>query len=152
MKKYHKWTEQEDIVLIQSIKDKIPYATIATLLAVTTSKVTARVKFLKKKGIELPSYNLVWTEKLEKELLQLVSKNEGNLSNAFREFAEKHNTTTKAVSTRWYDKNIPTGRLKDKSFCFGIFGRFRGAANSKNYNKANSKTYKFWKVIKTIFN
>ena len=45
---------------------------------------------------------------------------------------------------------IPTGRLKDKKFCFGILGRFRGNSNSKNYNKKDSKAHKFWKVLKTI--
>lgn len=148
---YHKWTEEEDKVLVQYAKDKIPTQTIANLLGLTTKQIACRFHYLRKRGIDVPKYRINWTPDLEKELVNLVSKNEGNLRNAFREFAEKYNVPHTVAETRWYNHRIPTGRLKDKKFCFGILGRFRGNANSKIYNKTDSKTHKFWKILKTIF-
>lgn len=148
--KYHKWTEEEDRVLVQYAKDKVPTKDIADLLGVNTNQVVNRFHYLRKKGVDVPKYRIDWTPALEKELSNLVSKNEGNLRNAFREFAEKYNVPYTAAETRWYSNRIPTGRLKDKKFCFGILGRFRGNSNSKNYNKKDSKAHKFWKVLKTI--
>lgn len=152
MAKYHKWTEEEDKVLIQYVQDKAPLIDIADLMGMKKSAIAARIFSLRKKGIDIPYYNTFeWTEAKEKELVKMIRRNEGNLQSHFRDFAEKYNISVYAVHSRYYHPDIPGGRIKDKYPIFGIFGMFRVAKNSKIYNRTKSKGYNFWSVIKTIF-
>lgn len=151
-RKYHKWTEEEDKVLIQYVQDKAPLIDIADFMGMKRSSIAARIFFLRKKGIDIPYYNTFeWTEAKEKELVKMIRKNEGNLRSHFREFAEKYNISVNAVHSRYYHPDIPGGRIKDKYPIFGTFGMFRVAKNSKIYNRTKSKGYNFWSIIKTIF-
>ena len=151
MANYHKWTEEEVKVLTQYVKEGKSQKEIANELNLNVKQVTYKVFMLRKRGVKLPNNNLVWNNKMEKELATAVGKNEGNIQEAFRDFADKYNLTTNAVHSRWYDKKIKTGRVRDKYPAFGVFGRYRGIANSKIYSKEDSKGYTFWKMIKSIF-
>lgn len=151
MANYHKWTEEEDKVLIQYVQNKAPLIDIADIMGMKKSVIASRIFLLRKRGINLPYYNFEWTEAKEKELVKMIRRNEGNLRSHFREFAEKYNISLDAVHTRYYNHNNSGGRIKDKYPIFGIFGMFRVAKNSKIYNRTKSKGYNFWSVIKTIF-
>lgn len=151
MAKHHKWTEEEDKVLVQYVQNKAPLIDIADLMGMKRSTIASRIFLLRKRGINLPYYNFEWTEAKEKELVKMIRRNEGNLRSHFREFAEKYNISMNAVHTRYYNHNSSGGRIKDKYPIFGIFGMFRVAKNSKIYNRTKSKGYNFWSVIKTIF-
>ena len=150
MAKLHKWTAEEDTVLVQAVKDKVPYKDIANIFNVTENAIRNRLFFLRKKGIDIPFRHLNWNEKLEKEVANEVSKNEGNLSQAFRNIAEKYDVNPSVIKTRWYS-NKPAISIRDKYRVFGVFGRYRGAANRKNYSKKNSKGHLFWKMLKSWF-
>ena len=151
MANYHKWTEEEDKVLIQYVQNKAPLTDIADFMGMKKSSIASRIFFLRKKGVNLPYYKFEWTEAKEKELVKMIRRNEGNLRSHFRDFAEKYNIPVGAVHNRYYNTNNPSRRIKDKYPIFGIFGMFRVAKNSKIYNRTKSKGYKFWSVIKTIF-
>ena len=151
MANYHKWTEEEDKVLIQYVQDKAPLIDIADLMGMKKSAIAARIFFLRKKGVNLPYYKFEWTEAKEKELVKMIRRNEGNLQSHFRDFAEKYNIPVGAVRNRYYNTTNPSRRIKDKYPIFGIFGMFRSAKNSKIYTRNDSKGYNFWSVIKTIF-
>lgn len=148
---YHKWTEEEDKVLIQYVQNKTPFNDIADFIGMKKSAIASRIFFLRKKGINLPYYNFEWTKEKEKELVKMIRRNEGNLQSHFREFAEKYNISVRAVHNRYYNFRTSSGRVKDKYPIFGIFGMFRSAKNSKIYTRNDSNGYKFWSVIKTIF-
>lgn len=152
MAKHHIWTEEEDRVLIQSVQDKMSCILIADLLGVTVNQVRSRIIKLRKEGVELYHYHFKWTEKHEKELANLVSKNAGNISEAFRIFAEKYNISFDTVHARYYNKHVKNGRIRDKYPIFGVFGRYRGIANAKLYSRESGKGYTFWSIIKKIFN
>lgn len=151
MAKHHKWTEKEELVLIQCVRDKMSYKDICALLNVSKKSLTAKIVKLREKGVELPYYNFSWDETKEKELVKMIRRNEGNLQSHFRDFAEKYNIPVGVVHNRYYNTRVPSGRIKDKYPIFGIFGMFRVAKNSKIYNRTKSKGYNFWSVIKTIF-
>ena len=70
----------------------------------------------------------------------------------FRIFAEKYNISFDTVHGRYYSKRVKNGRVKDKYPIFGVFGRYRGIANTKVYSRESSKGYNFWSIIKKIFN
>lgn len=152
MAKHHNWTEEEDKVLVQSVQDRMSCTLIADLLGVNVNQVRARIIRLRKDGIDLPFYHFKWSDKHEKELANLVSKNAGNIREAFRLFAEKYNISLDTVHARYYSKRVKNGRVRDKYPIFGVFGRYRGIANAKMYSRESGKGYNFWSIVKKIFN
>lgn len=151
MAKHHIWTEEEDKVLVQAVQDRISCIMIADILGVNVNQVRARITKLRKEGMNL-HYHFVWTDKHEKELANLISQHAGNISEAFRIFAEKYNISFDTVHARYYSKRVKNGRVRDKYPIFGVFGRYRGIANAKMYSRESSKGYNFWSIIKKIFN
>lgn len=150
MEKRHKWTEQEDKVLIQLYSCRVKIAKIAAVLQLPIGKVRSRIKYFIRKGIVVKN-SFTWTEALEKELANTLSKNAGNLKKGMKDFAAKYNINYEAVKSRYYDVNLKKGRLKDKYPIFTMFGRYRGTANSKVYNNKEAKGHNFWKVVKKVF-
>ena len=150
MEKRHKWTEQEDKVLIQLYSCKVKTAKIAAVLQLPLGKVRSRIRYFLRKGVIVRN-SFIWTKELEKELANTLSKNAGNLKKGMKEFAAKHNINYEAVKSRYYDVSLKKGRLKDKYPIFTMFGRYRGATNSKVYNTKEAKVHNFWKVVKKAF-
>lgn len=146
MNKKHFWTPEEDAVLMEQFKAGVAYKAIAELLGRSYNSVTTRISDLRKAGQDIPFRHLVWTPELDKEVADTVGKNPGNISAAFRIVAEKYNTTPEAVSQRWYNN------IKDTTFVFSVFGRYRGAKNRKIYTKNDAKGHNLWRVIKEFFN
>lgn len=146
MNKRRFWTPEEDTVLMEYVKKGITYKTIAELMNRPYNSIVTRVSELRKAGEDIPYKNIIWTPELDKEVADTVGKNPGNISAAFRIIAEKYNTTPSAVSQRWYYT------IKDTTFVFSVFGRYRGAKNRKIYTKNDAKGHNLWRVIKDFFN
>lgn len=71
-----------------------------------------------------------WTEKEEKQLLELISENSGNLQDAFRLFCIKHpNRTVKAAMNKWYQS---LRSRKDTKVCMMTIDKKHTHINSKN--------------------
>ena len=141
-----RFTNDEDKVIVGMYGDRISPKEIANALNRSRDSIRARILFLKKKGVIKGNRNLKWTDALEKELVNTIHKNPGNLKARFREFAEKHNTTTNAVSVHYYTNII------DTHFIFSLFGKFRKSNNRKIYKKEQAKGHKMWSIIKAMFN
>lgn len=152
MKKYHKWTDEEDSVIVSMHAEKKSISAIAETLNLSVGVVRSRVWYLRQKGILHSYLTFKWTDAKEKELVTILHKNEGNLQNGFREFAEKYNISKTAVEARYYNANTKKGRVMDKYPIFTTFGRYRGANNRKIYTRKESKGHKIWNIIKRFFN
>ena len=81
---------------------------------------------MKKEAKKMPR----WTEKEEKQLLELISENSGNLQDAFRLFCIKHpHRTVTAAHNKWYQSL----RLrKDAKVCMMTIDKKHRHINSKN--------------------
>lgn len=147
---YHKWTDVEDKVVIGLYEDGSAIKDIAEALGLTKSAVINRIRVLKKKALIVVNHNFIWDEQKEKELVKILQKNEGNLCNGFREFADKYNISDKTVSNKYYAKDRKSLRIKDKYPIFSVFGRYRASSNSKIYNRRESKGHTLWGTIKNF--
>lgn len=150
-RKYHKWTNDEVKVLISMYNDGVKIKDIASAFNVKVSTMDQKLNDLRVQGLIERNRYFNWTKKKEKELEKVLRKNEGILQDGFREFAQANNISKEAAENRYYDPKIPTGRLKDKGFIFGIFGRFRKNKNSKIYKRGSSVGYNGWTFIKSFF-
>ena len=144
--KRKRFTNDEDKVIVGMYNDKLSAEEIANTLGRTVNSIRQRVFFLRKKGVIQGTRQLKWTDALENELVNTIHKNPGNLSEGFREFAEKHNSTFNAVSNYYYTNII------DTHFIFSLFGRFRKSNNRKIYKKEQARGHKMWTIIKAMFN
>lgn len=144
---YKKWTNDEEQVIIGMRKNKCSVKEIADVLGRSTNAVKARIFFLRKKGILVNRKSIKWNEKLDKEVVNTLHKNPGNLRDGFREFANKHNVSPETVSTRYYKAIIDSPH-----FIFSLFGKFRKSKNRKNYKKEQATGHKMWNIIKAMFN
>lgn len=150
-RKNHKWTNDEVSVLISMYNDGVKIKDIASAFNVTVKNITTRLNILRNEGKINNTRYFAWTEEREKELVKILHKHEGNLTEGFREFAEKYDIALSTVQTRYYNKNTPTGRIKDKYFVFSLFGRFRKKQNGKIYRREDSSGYNAWTFIKSFF-
>lgn len=151
-KKYHKWTNDEVKVLISMYNDGVKVKDMASTFNVSVKAMEHKLNILSNKNLIERNRCFNWTEKKEKELVKVLHKNEGNLQDGFREFAQANNISTGAVEARYYDTTIPTGRIKDKHFIFGTFGRFRKKQNGKIYRREDSSGHNIWTMIRSFFN
>lgn len=149
---YHKWTNDEVKVLISMYNDGVKVKDIANAFNVKVSTMDQKLNKLRVQGLIERNRYFNWTEKKEKELVKVLHKNEGNLQDGFREFAQANNISKEAVENRYYDPTIPTGRIKDTHFVFGTFGRFRKKQNGKIYRREDSSRHNIWTMIKSFFN
>lgn len=151
---YHRWTNAEVKVIIGLYEDGVPHKEIAEAVGLPVNVVSKKIYNLKKQGLidkEIKRL-FVWTPEIEKDFLNILQKNIGNLQQGFRTFAEKYNCSITVPSNKYYNSKILGGRIKDRCKVFGQFGRYRGIANSKIYKREDSKGYNFWSVIKKFFN
>lgn len=97
---------------------------------------------------------LKWTEEEDERLLTLISENGGNITNAFRVFAEEYpQRTPNAIQFRWY------GTLKKRSttnVCMIMLDNKHKYINGKNApkipNKKNNLKKNLWrKIVNLIF-
>ena len=151
-KNYHKWTNEEVSVLISMYTDGVKIKDIADALNVKVSNVNTKLNALRVQGFIERNRYFEWTEKKEKELVKILHKNEGNLQDGFREFAQINNISKSTAEHRYYNINTPTGRIKDTHFVFGTFGRFRKKQNGKIYRREDSSGHNIWTIIKSFFN
>ena len=82
-----------------------------------------------------------WTMEEEQKLLEYVSNNPTNLSQAMRDFAEHSNKSYQAVRVKYYKK------LRQTSTCFIIATNKTAVKNTKN-----GKQTKQNKVKRSLFN
>ena len=150
--KYHRWTNEEDQVIISMYSTKASMQEIADALGVRVEQIRNRTSYLRKKGILNSYLTFKWTDTKEKELVNILHKNEGNLRNGFREFAEANNISREAVEARYYHSSVNKPKVMDKYPIFTTIGRYRRANNRKIYNRQESKGHKIWNIIKGFFN
>lgn len=87
-------------------------------------------------------------EEVKDILYKNISKNPGNLQEAFRVTAEKTNRTVGSIIQGYYSKNSPYSRHK-ASTCFAMISKDKMAANAKNYDsskmpKTTKQRIKLW--------
>lgn len=87
-------------------------------------------------------------EEVKDILYKNISKNPGNLREAFRITAEQTNRTVGSIAQGYYSKNSPYSRHK-ASTCFAIISKDKMAANAKNYDsskmpKTTKQRIKLW--------
>lgn len=88
-----------------------------------------------------------WTMEEEQKLLEYVSNNPTNLSQAMRDFAEHSNKSYQAIRNKYYKK------LRQTSTCFIIATTKTAVKNTKNGKvvKQNKMKKSIFAKIKEIF-
>lgn len=146
-KKQRKWSKEEVSRLRQIMTrytvDKEGVAAASQEL--DRSCTAVRVKWNKIKP-DKRSYG--YTEEIIKALYTNVSKNPGNISEAFRQTAEQTGKSVHSLHNIYYDKNSPYNRSK-MSTCFMMASKHHMAANAKIYDssempKTTKQRIKLW--------
>ena len=88
------------------------------------------------------------TKEVKDILYKNISKNPGNLKEAFRITAEQTNRAVSTIANGYYQKNGAYSR-HNASTCFAMISKDRMAANAKNYNsskmpKTTKQKLKLW--------
>ena len=78
----------------------------------------------------------------DKEIVDYIIKNPGNIQKACKELGIQLNRSTVAISKRWYKLSH---KKLDKSFI--TFGKNKHVCNRKNVNNLSKHNASLWKII-----
>lgn len=142
---YKRWTNEEDLVIINLRKEGKTIKEIATTLNRSVGSITGRVQYL------LSSNKIEkWESKLDyAKIADYVSKNPGNIKEAFRKYAKTSGYSIKTIAKAYYQKKQPCGRIriKDSGNLFIVLGKTGHTTNNeKNTNRIQKST--LWQKIK----
>lgn len=141
MKKYKRWTNEEDLVIISMRSEGKTLKEIATKLNRTYGSIVGRVRHListcsieKKKGSNKIS-------KIDSDvLLDYIANSPGNLHEAFRKYAADYGLSAAYVENRYYAKNRKgIQRVKDLGTVFTVVSK---TGHTLNNSKNTTKMYK----------
>ena len=91
--------------------------------------------------------NVRYDVNTDKEIVDYIIKNPGNIQKACRELSIKLNRTPEAISTRWYF--LSKKNKLNKSFI--LVGKNKHANNRKNTEDTNKHKISLWKKLKNLF-
>ena len=142
---YKRWTNEEDLVIINLRKEGKTIKEIATTLNRSVGSVVGRI------------HTLLLSNKIEKheskldyaKIADYVSKNPGNIKEAFRKYAKTSGYSIKTISKAYYQKKQSCGRvrIKDSGNLFIVLGKTGHTTNNeKNTNRIQKST--LWQKIK----
>lgn len=141
-----RWSEEEILrlreIMTRYTKDVEGCKQAAQELGRSHGAILKKWYSIKPKNIKLS------VEEVKDILYKNISKNPGNLREAFRVTAEQTNRTVGSIAQGYYSKNSPYSRHK-ASTCFAIISKDKMAANAKNYDsskmpKTTKQRIKFW--------
>lgn len=142
---YKRWTNEEDLVIIRLRKEGKTIKEITTMLNRPKGSVTSRVQYLLSSGkIKKRESKLDYAK-----IADYVSKNPGNIREAFRKYANKSGYSLKTIAKAYYQKKQPCGRIriKDSGNLFIVLGKTGHTTNNeKNTNRIQKST--LWQKIK----
>lgn len=145
-KRVKKWSEEEILrlreIMTRYTKDVEGCKQAAQELGRPYSGVLSKWNHIKPKNVR-PS-----VEEVRDILYKNISKNPGNLQEAFRITAEKTNRKVDSIVQGYYKKNGVYSR-HNASTCFAMISKDRMAANAKNYDsskmpKTTKQRIKIW--------
>lgn len=136
------WTQEESDLLVKRYSDT-KTEDLAIILGKSKNAVANKIYRLKKEGkiISSRKSQSVMIEELKKE----ISINHGNLTESFRNVANRTGYSYSYIKTYWYRHRDSIG------YCFMVIGK-RHNINQKIYNKSVSKpSVKLWSKVITFF-
>lgn len=143
---YKRWSEEEILrlreIMTRYTKDVEGCKQAAQELSRSYGATLQKWNSIKPKKIKLS------VEEVKDILYKNISKNPGNLREAFRITAEQTGRKTDSIMKGYYNKNSAYSRHK-ASTCFTIISKNRMAANSKNFDsnkvpKTTKQRIKVW--------
>ena len=126
---YKRWTNEEDLVIINLRKEGKTTKKIAITLNRSVGSITSRIQYLLSSN-KIKKYE----SKLDyAKIADYVSKNPGNIREAFRKYANKSGYSLKTISKAYYQKKQPCGRVrvKDSGNLFIVLGKSGHTINNE---------------------
>lgn len=146
---YKRWTNEEELVIIRLRKEGKSIKEIATTLNRSVGSITGRVHYL------LSSNKIEkWESKLDyAKIADYVSKNPGNIKEAFRKYAKTSGYSIKTISKAYYQKNQPCGRIriKDSGNLFIVLGKTGYTTNNEKITNRIQKSTLWQKIKRFLF-
>jgi IS30 family transposase len=145
--KYKKWTNEEELVIISMRADGKTSIEIAKKLNRTPDSVRGRVKkLINECKIELKQTK---SSPLDYDKIgEYVSKSPGNISKAFRKYANDYGCSVNSVHGAYYCRtNKSKQRVKDRGNFFTVVGK-NGHTTGNSKNTTNVKRSNLWTKVK----
>lgn len=142
---YKRWTNEEDLVIINLRKEGKTTKKIAITLNRSVGSITSRIQYLLSSN-KIKKYE----SKLDyAKIADYVSKNPGNIREAFRKYANKSGYSLKTISKAYYQKKQPCGRVrvKDSGNLFIVLGKSGHTINNEKNTNIIKKS-NLWQKIK----
>jgi IS30 family transposase len=146
---YKRWTNEEDLVIINLRKEGKTIKEIATTLNRSVGSITGRVQYL------LSSNKIEkWESKLDyAKIADYVSKNPGNIKEAFRKYAKTSGYSINTISRAYYQKKQSCGkvRIKDSGNLFIVLGKTGHTINNEKITNRIQKSTLWQKIKRFLF-
>lgn len=146
-REYKKWTNNEELVIISMRADGKTAVEIAKKLNRSDWSVRARIKkLINECKVELkhPKSTPLDYDKIG----EYVSKSPGNISKAFRKYANDYGCSVNSVHCAYYCRsNKSKQRVKDRGNFFTVVGK-NGHTTGNSKNTTNVKRSNLWTKVK----
>lgn len=145
--KYKKWTNNEELVIISMRADGKTAIEIAEKLNRSAWSVRARIKkLIGECKVELKQTK---SSPLDYDKIgEYVSKSPGNISKAFRKYANDYGCSVNSVHCAYYCRtNKSKQRVKDRGNFFTVVGK-NGHTTGNSKNTTNVKRSNLWTKVK----
>ena len=145
--KYKKWTNNEELVIISMRAEGKTAVEIAKKLNRTPDSVRSRVKkLINECKVELKHSK---SSPLDYDKIgEYVSKSPGNISKAFRKYANDYGCSVNSVHCAYYCRtNKSKQRVKDRGNFFTVVGK-NGHTTGNSKNTTNVKRSNLWTKVK----
>lgn len=150
-KKYKKWTNEEDLVIISMRKKGKTIREIAAKLGRTEGTVSMRCSKLISECRISKKFGGIPSKLNYKKIGECVSKNPNNIRAAFKKYAEEKGVSWRTVENAYYEKKQPLGkiRVKDMGNWFTVIGK-KGHTITNDKNSNNLKSSNLWARLKEL--
>ena len=147
-KTWKKWTTEEDLVISSMRAEGKTAGEIAKKLNRTPDSIRGRVKkLINECKVELKHSK---STPLDYDKIgEYVSKSPGNISKAFRKYANDYGCSVSAVHNAYYCRSNKTKqkRVKDRGNLFTVVGK-NGHTTGNSKNTTNVKRSNLWTKVK----
>ena len=147
-REYKKWTNNEELVIISMRADGKTAVEIAKKLNRSDWSVKSRIKkLIDECKVELKHSK---STPLDYDKIgEYVSKSPGNISKAFRKYANDYKCSVSAVHNAYYCRSNKTKqkRVKDRGNFFTVVGK-NGHTTGNSKNTTNIKRSNLWTKVK----
>ena len=145
-KKYKRWTNEEESVIISMRAEGKTIKEIATVLGRTEGTTQVKIsKMINQCKLEKKSNN---TPRIDFDKVgKYVSENPGNISEAFRKYAKDYNCSYNSIRKAYYTGWRNKIRVKDRGTLFTVVGK-KGHTTNNGKNTNNQKRSNLWNKLK----